>query len=105
MCESKLKASREDGLGTGFYQRFWQIMGKKDCSEPTIHVALYCAFAMQFALEMGFAKIILESDSRTIIKNLQATKEDYSEIRLIIWDEKALARIFSSCCFEFVARE
>ncbi|MBA0702234.1 hypothetical protein Goari_027354 [Gossypium aridum] len=43
---------------------------------------------------MGFTKIILESDSRTVIKNLQATKEDYSEIRLIIWDEKALARIF-----------
>ncbi|MBA0594236.1 hypothetical protein Gorai_011148 [Gossypium raimondii] len=58
-----------------------------------------------FALEIGFMKIILESDSKTIIKNLQATKEDYSEIRPITWDVKALTMKFSSCHFEFVAGE
>nr|KJB54866.1 hypothetical protein B456_009G052300 [Gossypium raimondii] len=54
---------------------------------------------------IGFMKIILESDSKTIIKNLQATKEDYSEIRPITWDVKALTMKFSSCHFEFVAGE
>ncbi|KAK5771303.1 hypothetical protein PVK06_047499 [Gossypium arboreum] len=60
---------------------------------------------LQFAPEMGFSNVILESDSRPVIQNLQSSKEDYSEIRPLTWDAKALARNFSSCRFEFVARD
>ncbi|XP_040942069.1 uncharacterized protein [Gossypium hirsutum] len=60
---------------------------------------------LQFAPEMGFSNVILESDSRLVIQNLQSSKEDYSEIRPLTWDAKALARNFSSCIFEFVARD
>ncbi|MBA0743134.1 hypothetical protein Gogos_005852, partial [Gossypium gossypioides] len=60
---------------------------------------------IQFALEMGFMEIIIESDSKIVIKNIISLEEDYTEIRSITWDVKALARNFSSCRFEFIARE
>ncbi|MBA0810720.1 hypothetical protein Gohar_002682 [Gossypium harknessii] len=40
-----------------------------------------------------------------VIRNLQASEENYSEMRPITWDVKTLARGFASCRFEFVARE
>ncbi|KAA3469357.1 reverse transcriptase [Gossypium australe] len=45
-------------------------------------------------------------DSQTsFLRNIQQTSEDYSKSRPFTWDAKNLARNFSSCRFQFVARE
>ncbi|MBA0817760.1 hypothetical protein Gohar_019653 [Gossypium harknessii] len=43
--------------------------------------------------------------TKLVIQNLQLSKEDYSKIRPLTWDAKALTRNFSSCRFKFVARD
>ncbi|KAK8308458.1 hypothetical protein V6Z11_D02G059300 [Gossypium hirsutum] len=60
---------------------------------------------LQFALDLGFTNVIHESDSKLVIQNIQQTSEDHSESRPFTWDAKNLARNFSSCPFQFIARE
>lgn len=60
---------------------------------------------VQFTLEMGFRCVIAGSDSRLVINNINSRVEDYSELRSLTWDLKALVRNFSECRFQFVARE
>ncbi|MBA0684748.1 hypothetical protein Goari_026311, partial [Gossypium aridum] len=60
---------------------------------------------LQFALDLRFTNVILESDSKLVIQNIQQTRENYSKSRPFTWDEKNLARNFSSCRFQFVALE
>ncbi|MBA0776670.1 hypothetical protein Gotri_011635 [Gossypium trilobum] len=67
--------------------------------------AIAMLHGIQFASEMGFMLVILERDSKIVIKNVQSIEEDYSETRPITWDVKALARNFLVCRFEFIARE
>lgn len=47
---------------------------------------------------MGSHHIILENDSRTVIRKLQETIKDYSATWSITWDVKALIRGFENCC-------
>ncbi|MBA0629286.1 hypothetical protein Godav_023867 [Gossypium davidsonii] len=54
---------------------------------------------------MGFSKVILESDSRLVVNNIQKSSDDYSESRPFTWDAKNLARKFQCCRFQFIARE
>lgn len=61
--------------------------------------ALAVLHGIQFALDMGFSKVILESDSRLVVNNIQKSREDYSESRPFTWDTKNLARKFQCCRF------
>lgn len=57
---------------------------------------LFCLVAMeevlavlhelQFAKDLGFSRSILESDSKTTVKNIQSPGEDYSEKRVVTWE-------------------
>ncbi|KAH1031812.1 hypothetical protein J1N35_043986 [Gossypium stocksii] len=85
-------------MGSGF--RTHNLVRSVVLAEATVVL-----HGLQFAPEMGFSNVILESDSKLVIQNLQSSKEDYSEIRPLTWDAKALARNFSSYRFEFVARD
>ncbi|KAK5835337.1 hypothetical protein PVK06_011025 [Gossypium arboreum] len=67
--------------------------------------ALAVINGLQFALDLGFTKVILESDSRLVVQNIQQLSEDYSESRPFTWDAKNLVRKFNSCRFQFIARE
>ncbi|MBA0720161.1 hypothetical protein Golax_007793 [Gossypium laxum] len=60
---------------------------------------------LQFALDLGFSNVILESDSRLVVNNIQKSSEDYSESRPFTWDAKNLAMKFQCCRFQFIARE
>ncbi|MFQ6664344.1 hypothetical protein Gotur_031496, partial [Gossypium turneri] len=40
---------------------------------------------LQFALDLGLTKVILESDSKLVIQNIQQKSEDYSESRPFTW--------------------
>ncbi|MBA0753984.1 hypothetical protein Gogos_005444 [Gossypium gossypioides] len=61
--------------------------------------AIAVLHGLQFALDLGFTNVILESDSKPVIQNIQQTSEDYSESRPFTWNAKNLARNFSSCRF------
>nr|KJB09365.1 hypothetical protein B456_001G136500 [Gossypium raimondii] len=67
--------------------------------------ALVVLHGLQFALDLSFSNVILESDSRLVVNNIQKSSEDYSESRPFIWDVKNLARKFQRCRFQFIARE
>ncbi|MBA0605007.1 hypothetical protein Godav_017623 [Gossypium davidsonii] len=67
--------------------------------------SLVVLHGLQFALDLGFSNVILESDSRLVVNNIQKSSEDYSESRLFTWDVKNLARKFQRCRFQFIARE
>ncbi|KAK5812597.1 hypothetical protein PVK06_028033 [Gossypium arboreum] len=58
---------------------------------------------LQFALDLGFTNVILESDSKLVIQNIQQTSEDYSKSRPFTWDAKNLVRNFLFCRFQFIA--
>nr|KJB20572.1 hypothetical protein B456_003G154500 [Gossypium raimondii] len=81
------------------------IMGHNLVHSMVIAEAIAVLDGLQFALDMGFSKVILESDSRLVVNNIQKSSEDYSESRPFTWDVKNLARKFLCCRFQFVARE
>lgn len=60
-------------LGSGFQFHTW-------VSTVVMVKAVVVLHGLQFSYDMGFRRVILESDSRTVIKKLQGTKEDYSTI-------------------------
>ncbi|MBA0877753.1 hypothetical protein Goshw_026330 [Gossypium schwendimanii] len=67
--------------------------------------AIAALHGLQFASDMGFSHVILESDSKLTIKNLTFPGGDYSETRSVTFDVKVWARSFSGCRFEFTARQ
>ncbi|GMI91035.1 hypothetical protein like AT4G29090 [Hibiscus trionum] len=86
-----------------------QVMGSGILPQPTyISVLQAEAWAakqgVEFAIELGFQCLILESDSRTLITKLQATMDDSSEIRIIIADIKSLVQQIPCCRFVFSPR-
>ncbi|MBA0755499.1 hypothetical protein Gogos_021255 [Gossypium gossypioides] len=85
-------------MGSGF-QRHNLVLS------VVIAEAIAVLHGLQFALDMGFSRVILESDSRLVVNNIQKSSEDYSESRPFTWDVKNLARKFHCCRFQFVARE
>ncbi|GMI76104.1 hypothetical protein like AT4G29090 [Hibiscus trionum] len=72
---------------------------------PFFTEALAVLHGLLFAQDLGFRKIILESDSKTVISKVLSTEEDLSEIRSVTWSIKSLAAGFESCMFQFVPRE
>ncbi|GMI99218.1 hypothetical protein like AT3G25270 [Hibiscus trionum] len=60
---------------------------------------------LRFAMELGFADIIAEGDSLTVIKKLNSKSRDLFEISTYIGDAKSLARRFHTCRFVFTRRE
>ncbi|KAK5794191.1 hypothetical protein PVK06_035402 [Gossypium arboreum] len=76
------------------------------CESSTHAVGIVCLLRqLKFALDSGFTNVILKSDSRLVVNNIQQSSEDYSETRPFTWDVKNLARKFHFCQFQFIARE
>ncbi|KAK5772714.1 hypothetical protein PVK06_049008 [Gossypium arboreum] len=67
--------------------------------------AMVCVQAIQLELHQGLSKVVVEGDSRTVIRKLQKKDEDRSEIKVFINDSKHLNIGFESCDFLFVTRE
>ncbi|KAE8733777.1 hypothetical protein F3Y22_tig00000991pilonHSYRG00126 [Hibiscus syriacus] len=59
---------------------------------------------LRFALDMGFQHIVLEGDSRSVIKKLNSLANDFSSIGSFTYDAKALAYHFHSSVFRFTSR-
>ncbi|KAK8684137.1 hypothetical protein V6N13_040169 [Hibiscus sabdariffa] len=82
------------------------------CSLPHKYVrdafmaeALACHQAVTFACELGFTRVVLEGDSRTVIQKCQSFLIDASLISPVIADIKLICRNFMALDFGFVRRE
>ncbi|GMI87719.1 hypothetical protein like AT3G25270 [Hibiscus trionum] len=58
-----------------------------------------------FAYELGFRKIILKGDSRSVVTKFNSSKENLSEISAHIWDAKVMLRNFNASRIIFTPRE
>ncbi|KAL4310628.1 hypothetical protein GQ457_01G034890 [Hibiscus cannabinus] len=81
------------------------------CSLPHNYVrdafmaeALACHQAVTFAWELGFTRVVLEGDSRTVIQKCQSDLIDTSLISPVIADIKLICRNFTALDFGFVRR-
>ncbi|KAK8614345.1 hypothetical protein V6N13_122705 [Hibiscus sabdariffa] len=82
------------------------------CSDFYSHVGdvciaedLACKQAVLFARDLGFSSVIIEGDSLTVIKKLNASSFDRSIISPIVYDIKDVVRSFDSISFRFVRRD
>ncbi|KAL4317824.1 hypothetical protein GQ457_18G004580 [Hibiscus cannabinus] len=66
--------------------------------------ALSCYKAVQFAQEIGFSKVLVEGDSRTVVQKCQADSSDLSLISPVVADIKALVGSFIDVSFGFVPK-
>ncbi|KAL4347479.1 hypothetical protein GQ457_17G008030 [Hibiscus cannabinus] len=74
-------------------------------TDPFQAEALACLVAIGFTRDLGFAKVLLEGDSLTIIKNCSSEANDISLISPMIADIKEVAKSFQQISFTFAYRE
>ncbi|KAK8497417.1 hypothetical protein V6N13_000207 [Hibiscus sabdariffa] len=67
--------------------------------------ALACLQATIFAKDLGFAKVVIEGDSLTVIKKVCSSTPDGSLIGPIIHDIREASKGFDSVIFGFVHRD
>ncbi|KAK9035354.1 hypothetical protein V6N11_077396 [Hibiscus sabdariffa] len=67
--------------------------------------ALVCLVAFRFARDLGFAKVLFEGDSLTIIKKCSSEANDVSLISPVIADIKEVAKSFQHVSFTFAYRK
>ena len=60
--------------------------------------------AAEFALEVGFNKVVLEGDSEIVYKDLKNNGPSLALHGHLIQDVKALIPLFSSICFSHLGR-
>ncbi|KAL4271151.1 hypothetical protein GQ457_13G007950 [Hibiscus cannabinus] len=66
--------------------------------------ALAARCGVQFDLELGLTRVILEGDALSIIKKLQLQVDDLSEVSAFIFDTKRLARQFQAFQIGYIPR-
>ncbi|KAE8671515.1 hypothetical protein F3Y22_tig00111947pilonHSYRG00185 [Hibiscus syriacus] len=59
---------------------------------------------LQFARDLGFPRIILESDSKKIVQKLSESTINLSDISPFLRDVKVTAGALVSCSFVFISR-
>lgn len=59
-------------------------------SSVVLAKAMVVLDGLHFAKDLGFMHVVLESDSRIIVRNILGLEKDYSEIRAITWEENQL---------------
>lgn len=60
---------------------------------------------LHFAIDLGFTHVVLETDSKIVVRNILGLDRDYSEMRAITWKINHLRRSFRDSRVEFIARE
>lgn len=73
--------------------------------DPVMAEARACLQAVTMAEEMGFQDIIVEGDALTIIRKLNSSVEDKSNISSLIKEIKGRKHRFRSLSFKYVTRE
>ncbi|KAE8661988.1 hypothetical protein F3Y22_tig00113721pilonHSYRG00048 [Hibiscus syriacus] len=75
-------------------------------SVQSIFAAEAIAFphGLQFAQDMGFSCFIIEGDARTIVRRVQSTESNLSDIRSLVIYIKEKNEEFRECHFHFIPR-
>ncbi|KAL4364026.1 hypothetical protein GQ457_04G027420 [Hibiscus cannabinus] len=73
-------------------------------SFSTVFMAEVLAAMLRFVLDLGFTRVILEGNSRSIIQKLQYGEDDHLCVRSTIWDIICLSKHFLDCRFSFTLR-
>ena len=60
--------------------------------------------AIEFSIELGFSKVILEGDSETVIKALQDNSPSLAPFGLLIRDAQETANFFTCISYAHVGR-
>ena len=60
--------------------------------------------AMEFSIELGFSKVIIEGDSETVIKALQDNSPSLAPFGLLIRDAQEAANLLNCISFAHVGR-
>ncbi|KAK8552337.1 hypothetical protein V6N12_040937 [Hibiscus sabdariffa] len=60
--------------------------------------------AIDLLIDLGFDSVVIEGDSLTIIKKLQASSSDLSELSAVIFEVQAKAKTLRNCSFNFTPR-
>ncbi|XVF48516.1 hypothetical protein PTKIN_Ptkin03bG0196900 [Pterospermum kingtungense] len=61
--------------------------------------------ALQFPVDMGFRRIILEGDCSSVMGRLSAYEADLSAVGMILEEAKNMIGLFVSCVFSHTLRE
>ncbi|KAK5784575.1 uncharacterized protein [Gossypium hirsutum] len=61
--------------------------------------------AMEFALQLGYQKVIFEEDALNVIIGLQGRNKDLSCMELVISKGRSLALLFQICVFKHTKRK
>ncbi|MBA0673074.1 hypothetical protein Goklo_029718 [Gossypium klotzschianum] len=67
--------------------------------------ALSCVQETEFGIDLVLERVMIEGDSLTVIKKLQSTNEDNSEIRAYTFSAKILSSGFKACLFKHATRQ
>ncbi|XVF61991.1 hypothetical protein PTKIN_Ptkin08bG0180400 [Pterospermum kingtungense] len=83
------------GIGVIVRNSMGKVMGTLTASvnwvtDPTMVEAVAVVKALQFALNMGFYKIVLEGDSIGVLKRLSLRKQDLSAVGVVVVEGKVL---------------
>ncbi|KAL4280426.1 hypothetical protein GQ457_03G011070 [Hibiscus cannabinus] len=60
---------------------------------------------LTFAADLGLHHVILENDSKTLVRKVVSKEDDFSEIRVVVADLKNIAKKFVGCQFCFTPRQ
>ncbi|KAK8712282.1 hypothetical protein V6N13_147522 [Hibiscus sabdariffa] len=80
-------------------------LSHKYVRDPFMAEALACKQAAMLAWELGFSRVVLEGDSRTVIQKCKSRIVDASLISPVIADIKAICSNFMDIVFGHVQRE
>ena len=72
--------------------------------EPALAEGMCCKEALSWVKNLGFSKVIMESDAQQLIQALHKTDRDYSYFGALVDDCKILSKDLSECSFEFAKR-
>lgn len=76
-----------------------------DVADAFVTKARACEQALIFTSAMGFRRIVVEGDSRTVINKIQTIGEDRSILRALTSNFKRLERFMDAVSYRFVHKE
>ncbi|KAH1083261.1 hypothetical protein J1N35_023022 [Gossypium stocksii] len=79
----------------------------RNANIPSVFVAevMACVQALDLGIHIGLRDVIVEGDSRTVIKKLQEEGDDRSEMEAYIKDLKYRSLSFRHCDFHFISKD
>lgn len=75
------------------------------CYDPLLAEAIEALIAINFGIELGMRKVILECDSKILVSDVQTQKEDDNNYGMTISEIRSRINCFDACVVKHVYRE